>query len=139
MRTFMATLLPYLVPITWGLSGYFGGIFSKKSTNIFSGQLWITLGFFILLAIILLATNFSAITNWQWDRTGFAFGLVYALGALVFVLAIFLSGAATKVVALSALYPAITALLFFILQGESLPARKIVGIILAVVVGYLMA
>ena len=69
----------------------------------------------------------------------FSFGLVYALGALTFVLAINLSGSAIKVVALSALYPIVTALLFYFLSGQSLSARKIAGIVLAVIVGWLMA
>lgn len=138
MKSFLAMVLPYLVPIVWGLSGYFGGIFSKKANDLFAGHFWIALGFLVWSVLILSATNFNAITHWQWSGTGFAFGLVYSLGALVFVLAIALSGFATKVVALSALYPAVTALILFIFHSEPLPLRKVVGIILAVIVGWLM-
>lgn len=132
-------IIPYLVPLVWGFGGYWGGILSKKTNNLFEGHFWITLGFLAWSALILLATNFNALTRWQWHGTGMAFGLTYALGGLVFILAISLSGSATKVVALSALCPAVTALAFFFFHGETLPLKKIIGIILAIVVGWLMA
>lgn len=138
MRAF-AFILPYLVPIVWGLGGYFGGLFSKKTNSLFAGHLWITLGFLAWSAFILITTSFNDVFRWQWHWTGLALGLTYSLGGLLFILAISLSGSATKVVALSALYPAVTALILFGLHGESLPPRKIIGIFLAIVVGFLMA
>jgi len=136
---YLGSIIPFLVPLLWGLGGYLGGIFSTKSTSILTGFFWITIGFAVLTVIALSVTNFQDITAWKWQLTGFSFGLVYALGALTFVLAINLSGSAIKVVALSALYPIVTALLFYFLSGQSLSARKIAGIVLAVIVGWLMA
>lgn len=132
-------LAPYFVPLIWGISAYFGGMLAQKTNGLFEGHLWATLGFIFWSAIILASTNLQAISQWQWHGTGMAFGLAYSLGGLAFVIALNLGGSATKVVALSALYPAVTALLLFFLQGEALSSRKILGIVLAVVVGWLMA
>jgi uncharacterized membrane protein len=138
-----STLLPlifaYLVPITWGFGGYFGGLFSKKSAGIFAGHLWIAVGYIVWSVLIIITTNFNALSQWKWQGMGFLFGLVFSLGGLVFALALFMNASATKVVALSVLYPAITAFLFFIFNGETLSAKKIIGIGLAIVVGWLMA
>lgn len=138
MRYF-TPIIPYLVPVLWGLSGYLGGLFSPKAQSLFSGFFWISLGFALLSGALVLVTNFQDIFSWRWDAVGFWWGLVYAMGALVFALAIYVSGSATKVVAISALYPVVTALLFFFMHHESLTLRKTAGIILAVVVGWLMA
>ena len=130
-------LLPFLVPILWGLGGYFGGRLTQKSTNLFEGHLYITLGFIAWSILILVATGFKAVSNWQWHPVGMALGASYALGGLVFILAIFFSGSATKVVALSALYPAVTALLFFLFHGEALTLKKVIAVLLAIIVGWL--
>lgn len=135
---YVAPVIPFMVPLFWGLGGYLGGIFSGKSEGVLTGFFWIAIGFMVLGAAIMFATNFQDAIAWKWQLTGFSFGLVYALGALSFVLAINLSGSATKVVALSALYPVVTAMLFYFLRGEALSLKKVVGITLAVVVGWLM-
>lgn len=136
---YLVPVVPYLVPLFWGFGGYLAGIVTSKSPTIFTGFFWTVLGSVILSLPILLATNFQDIRLWQWRGADFLFGLWYPSGTLIFVIAIALSGSATKTVALSALYPAVTALLLFLLQGEPLSLKKIIGVILAVVVGWLMA
>ena len=136
---YLAPIVLFLVPLLWGLGGYLGGVFSPRSPSILTGFFWTAVGFIGLAAALMLVTNFQDALAWRWQPIGFSFGLVYALGALIFVLAINLSGSTTKVVVISALYPAVTALLFYLLNGETLPTRKIVGILLAIVVGWLMA
>lgn len=139
MKAFVA-ILPYLIQLSWGVGGYFGAVFSERSKNNgLDGMYWILIGYMVWCVVTLVATRGSVLSGWQWSGVGIAFALSCSFGGLLLPVALHYSESRSSVVALSALYPVVTALMLFLFRGELLTAKRVFAVFLSVVVGWLMA
>lgn len=143
MKLFVS-LLPFLVPLTWGLGVFFGGMHAKDASVTanntgLEGTLFVGLGYFFWCVLVLFMTGGKVLSGWQWHGSGIAFGLTFSLGGLVFALAMKYASSPTSVIVLSSLYPAVATILAFFFLNDSMTAKKIFGIVLAVVAGWLLA
>jgi len=115
----------------WG----FGAFFSKMATNRIgeSSVFWDLMGYFPLVIMYTLIA-FKSKDIIGADKLGVFYGLVAGLSGAVGLIAFYLliskrdAGVATSV---TAMYPALTAILSFIFLGEKLTLIKAVGIVLA--------
>lgn len=136
--------LPFLVPLTWGLGGFFGGLHSRdiaisspNNTGL-EGLIFIGLGYILWGGLAIFMTGGNVLSGLQWRGSSIAFGLTFSLGGLLFPLAMKYSPP-TDVVAYSALYPAVAAILAFVFLHQALPIQKIIAIAFIVFGGWLLA
>jgi transporter family protein len=128
IETFVLTLLSLL---GWG----FGAFFSKMATNRIgeSSVFWDLIGYFPLVIIYTLFA-FKAKDLFGGDKMGIMYGLIAGLTGAVGLISFYLlvskrdAGVATSV---TAMYPALTAILSFIFLGEKITILKAIGIVLA--------
>ncbi|GAB6148478.1 EamA family transporter [Stetteria hydrogenophila] len=118
----------------WGLWGV-----AIKKAEIYSStwyQVYVSSNLAILAVIAALAAVKGRaalpynLEGFSWALAG---GFAGTLGYILFILALEWSGRAGIVVPLTALYPAVTVVLAWLLLGEALTLRQLVGIVLAVV------
>jgi len=123
----------------WG----FGAFFSKMATNRIgeSSVFWDLVGY-IPMVLVYTFNAFRAKDIFGTDKTGVIFGLLAGLAGAVGLISFYLlvtkrdAGVATSV---TAMYPALTAVLSFIFLGEKITPLKIVGILLACTALFLLA
>ncbi len=123
----------------WGL----GAFFSKLATNRIgeSSVFWDLIGY-IPLVLVYTFIAFKAKDIFGTDKNGVLFGLLAGLAGGVGLISFYLlvtkkdAGVATAV---TAMYPALTAILSFIFLGEKITQLKIVGILLACAALFLLA
>jgi transporter family protein len=117
----------------WGIWGLFGKLATRTVTSknlILLG----TVGALVIYPIyfLLFFRNFK----FEWKVPSYYFallaGLVGSLGAIFFYLSLS-KGEASKVVVVTALYPALTVLLSFLLLKEQLSPYKMAGIAFAII------
>ena len=126
-----AIILTVLSLFGWG----FGAFFSKMATNHIgkTSVFWDLIGYFPII-IIYSIISFKAKDIFGGNRVGVVYGLlagiVGAIGLISFYLLVSKrdAGVATSV---TAMYPALTAILSFIFLGEEITFIKVIGIILA--------
>lgn len=131
----MKTWLLYAALCTtmWGVWGFFGKLASRTvgSKNLI---LLGTVGALIIYPVYFLL--FFGNFKFEWKVPAYYFallaGIVGSLGAIFFYLALS-KGEASRVVVFTALYPALTVLLSFLLLKEPLSLYKMAGIAFAVV------
>ncbi len=117
----------------WGVWGLFGKLASKTVTSrnlILLG----TIGAIVIYPIYFLLFFKDLKFDWKAPAYYYALlaGLVGSLGAIFFYLAL-AKGEASKVVVITALYPALTVLLSILVLKESMAPHKIAGIVFAIV------
>ncbi len=126
-----------LTIIFWGIWGVFGKLASRQLSG------WAIYIISFLPSLVLITISFfipRLRPNWVWPAAGFATlaGIAGMLGALSFYQAL-AKGQTGTVVALTALYPALTVVLAMLLLKEQLSPNQIIGIIFALLAGYLLA
>ncbi|MFH0772698.1 MAG: EamA family transporter [bacterium] len=132
-------LLTVLSLFGWGV----GAFFSKMATNRIgeSSVFWDLIGYFPLVIIYTLVA-FKAKDILGSDRGGIMYGLIAGLTGAIGLISFYLlvskrdAGVATSV---TAMYPALTAILSFIFLGEKITLLKAVGIVLATGAVFLLA
>lgn len=124
-------ILMILSLMGWG----FGAFFSKMATNrIGEASVFWDLTGYIPLVIIYTLFAFKAKDIFGASKIGIMYGLIAGLTGAVGLIAFYLlvakkdAGIATSI---TAMYPALTALLSFIFLGEKITILKAVGIVLA--------
>jgi drug/metabolite transporter (DMT)-like permease len=132
-------LVMLLVPLTWGIGGFLGGVAEQKAQTPYDGMAWITFGYLFWMAVTLVVTGGKPfISGWEWHWQGIVYGLAWSFAGVMFVIALRFAPV-TNVIAYSALYPVVTFLLALVFLGETFTWKKTLGIILAFVVGWLMS
>lgn len=116
----------------WGVWGVFGKLAARSvtaETLMLLGSIGGLLVFPVYVAIFHRHLRFS------WDRPDYYFavlaGVLGTIGALFYYQAL-AHGEASRVVAVTAIYPVVTVLLVYLFLREPLNAQKIIGIALAV-------
>jgi len=138
-------LIALLVPLTWGVSGFFGGLKEIEDakrgapSSGFEGAILIGLGYVVWSVIALSFSGGKVLSGIHWHWQAITFALTFSLGGVTFALAMKYAESPTTVVAYSALYPAVTAVMTFFFLSDPMPLRKIAGIIFAVLAGILLA
>lgn len=132
--TFMNTetiVLMFLSLVGWGL----GAFFSKMATNrIGEASVFWDLTGYIPLVIIYTLFAFKAKDIFEANKMGIMYGLIAGLTGAVGLISFYLlvskkdAGIATSI---TAMYPALTAILSFIFLGEKITTLKAFGIVLA--------
>jgi transporter family protein len=124
-------ILTILSLFGWGV----GAFFSKMATNRIgeASVFWDLIGYFPLVIIYTLVA-FKAKDLFGGDKLGIMYGLIAGLTGAVGLISFYLlvskrdAGVATSV---TAMYPALTAILSFIFLGEKITLLKAIGIVLA--------
>jgi transporter family protein len=116
----------------WGIWGLFG----KLATRTVTSKNLILLGvigavFIYPIYFLMFHKNFRFEPKTIDYYYGILAGIIGSTGAIFFYLAL-AKGEASRVVVMTALYPAITVLLSFVLLREPLSVYKIIGIVLAI-------
>lgn len=124
-------ILMFLSLVGWGL----GAFFSKMATNrIGEASVFWDLTGYIPLVIIYTLFAFKAKDIFGANKMGIMYGLIAGLTGAVGLISFYLlvskkdAGIATSI---TAMYPALTAILSFIFLGEKITMMKAFGIILA--------
>ena len=138
----MGSIHEWLVPailtlVLWGLWGYmlkFAGMRLDWREVYFISSL---ASFTLALMFYLYSKGFSLSLNTYALYAALA-GLMGGLGYLTFMIAIS-KGKASIIIPLTALYPAITAILAVLFLGEKLKPTQLVGIVLALIAGILVS
>lgn len=138
----MGSIHEWLVPailtlVLWGLWGYmlkFAGARLDWREVYFISSL---ASFTLALIFYLYSKGFSLSLNTYALYAALA-GLMGGLGYLAFMIAIS-KGKASIIIPLTALYPAITAILAVLFLGEKLKPTQLMGIILALIAGILVS
>jgi len=134
------TLLIILITFaSWGL----GSFIAKLATNRIGEKsvFWDLIGYFpavIIYSLIVFKTKSLFSANKTGVFLAILSGAVGSFGLIGFYI-LLTKKDASSVVPLTALYPALTAILAFIFLKESLTLTKIVGIILAMIAIYLLS
>lgn len=128
-----------LCTFMWGIWGLFGKLAARGVTSknlILLG----TIGAIIIYPIYFLFLYRDLRFDWKTPACYYALlaGIVGSLGAIFFYFALS-KGEASKVVVVTAIYPALTVLLSFILLKETMSPFKIAGIILALAAIFLLS
>ncbi|MCS6907565.1 MAG: EamA family transporter [Anaerolineales bacterium] len=119
--------------LTWGLWGFFGKVASRSISG--EGLVLVSnLGWLATYPILVIAfRNHLRSSLSSGDLSwGILAGAVGSLGMLFFYFALE-RGEASRVVAITAAYPLITALLAFLLLGENFSLQKLVGLVFALI------
>lgn len=124
-------ILTILALFGWGV----GAFFSKMATNRIgeASVFWDVIGYFPLTIMYTLFA-FKAKDIFSGDKLGIMFGIIAGLAGAVALISFYLlvtkkdAGVATSI---TAIYPALTAILSFIFLGEKITPIKIAGILLA--------
>jgi uncharacterized membrane protein len=121
----------------WGWWGILGKIASQR-LNGWSIYLISFIPSLLLIIVSLLMPKLRPM--WVWPASGFAIlsGIAGLAGTITFYHAL-TKGPASQVVTLSALYPAFAVILAVVLLKEKLDLAHLIGIILAILAGYLLA
>lgn len=119
--------------LAWGLWGFFGKVASRSISGegllLVSNLGWVAT-FPILFAVYRTHLRLSLGSgDWAW---GVLAGVVGNLGSLFFYFAL-ARGEASRVVAITAAYPLVTALCAFFLLGEEFSLQKLIGLCFALV------
>ncbi len=128
------TRTPWLVPaalalILWG----FWGVFQKLATNQMlprSVYFISSLGALSVVLVILSTSQFPLSLNFEGGFFALVAGVCSSLGGLLFLQAMS-RGEAAIVITFTALYPAVSIILSFILLNETITMKQGIGIILA--------
>lgn len=125
-------ILAGLVFIGWGVSAFF----DKLTTNrLGPNGMWLWI--FFTAPVLLLAVPFYFLSQkFGFDRVGVSYLILSAATNLLAIIAYYLlllRADLSTAAPLTALYPALTALLAFIFLNEGITAAKITGIILSLI------
>lgn len=124
---------------SWGIGSFFDKLATNKigeRTLFFS---FVSYSFFVIL-YCLFTYKFKNLLNSEKSGIGIAIlaGLISTFGMIGFY-KLLTRGEASSVIPLTALYPAVTAVLAFIFLRESITMTKILGIIFSLVAIYLLS
>jgi len=134
-------VLSVMVVVLWGLWGL---ALKYASLNLEWQYVYVAsaLGAFLVYATITLALTLtgklSHVSDYKSLGIALLGGLMGALGGLMLIIALRLAEASI-VVPLTSIYPAVTVALSIALLGESATARKIAGVILAIIAVILLS
>lgn len=126
-----------LAIILWGVWGLFG----KLATNYIpstSVKIIDTIGFIIVAVILLYITKFQLPTNKIGITYAILGGVAAATAGLFFYLAL-KQGKLAVVASLTAIYPAVTVLLSYLILKEQITLVQGIGIILAIIATLLLS
>ena len=115
----------------WSLWGFLGKLASRTASSL-DVLLVSSLGRLLVLPILVPLWLKRSEVQWKAPGYGYALlaGLAGGLGSLAFYRAV-AQGETSRVVAVTATYPALTAILSFLLLRESVTVQKVLGIGLA--------
>jgi len=134
-------VLSVMVVVLWGLWGL---ALKYASLNLEWQYVYVAsaLGAFLVYATITLALTLTGklghVSDYKSLGIALLGGLMGALGGLMLIIALRLAEASI-VVPLTSIYPAVTVALSIALLGESATARKIAGVILAIIAVILLS
>jgi len=133
-------LIAIVTFVSWGV----GSFIAKLSTNRIGEQavLWDILGYApVIIIYSLIVFKLSAIVQ-QSDKLGIGLGLLAGIVGSFGLIGLYMllnRAEASSVIPLTALYPALTAILAFIFLHESVTFTKITGIVLSLIAIYLLS
>jgi transporter family protein len=128
----LAVAFALISSLAWGFWGYYSHQASRTHAAM---GLWVTS--VLIEGLIVLPFTLRVRPVWSWSILGVAvFGVV---GYGIFFLALKVGRNPAPLVAITALYPVVTLVLEYLLQGASVSPRQLVGIALAVVAVVVLA
>ena len=128
MNSYIFIILSFLSYSVWG---FFNGVVNKNMDP-FSGLFYSSIGYMISGLIGLIFINFQPKTSLISLFSALSLGLATGLGGLFLLLAIRNFGNTSMLVALTATYPLMTAMLNYFIFSEVLSMRQIFGCFLSV-------
>ena len=138
----MAQTYTYFVVIllAWGLWGFFGK-YALKYISPFSLILYETIGAIIIQLIVLVFLFYSR-NKIDTNSIGITFAALTAFFSIVGLIIFYFALSKTKssiLVPLTSIYPVITVLLSFIFLKEKVTLAQGIGIVLAIIAGFLLS
>ncbi len=118
--------------VLWGL---WGVVLKKASEELEWYQVYVysNLSIIIVISLLTIIYNKNLIVPPSRANLAIIAGLFGTLGYIFLILSLRLGGKASIVIPLTGLYPAVTAALSYVILSESLSAKKVAGIILALI------
>lgn len=131
-------VLSCVVIVLFALGSFFGKIALLKDTSY-------RVYFFEAVGTLTVFTLFTLLNRREIFEEGFApnpfgllMGLSWGVGTVLFIYVLH-GGRASVIVPFTALYPAVTVLLAMVFLKEALEPRELLGVVMAVVAGLLLA
>ena len=130
-------VLSCVVIVLFALGSFFGKIALLKDTS-YRVYFFEAVGTLTVFTLFTLLNRGEIFEGFNFNPFGLLMGLSWGVGTVLFIYVLH-SGRASVIVPFTALYPALTVLLAMVFLKETLEPRELVGVVLAVVAGLLLA
>ncbi len=130
-------VLSCVVIVLFALGSFFGKIALLKDTS-YRVYFFEAVGTLTVFTLFTLLNRREIFEGFSLNPFGLLMGLSWGVGTVLFIYVLH-GGRASVIVPFTALYPALTVLLAMVFLKETLEPRELVGVVMAVVAGLLLA